>query len=280
MKLCYNEATAMGCSTVMEDLELCQAVGFEEIELRIDMLGEHEKVGAIDDVTTFFKRSSIKPSYLCALYLFDGFEKNLMGEREREFIEMAEHAAEIAVRVGAPGFVVVPPFTDDASPYNRTGETVKNVAKMLRRLAGITGSLKLALEPVGAKKCALPTMFSCKEAIKLSGLDNVGLTVDICNIFMHNDGEGVLDELNGLDAFDIYVAHICDFDGTPYSAQTREDRCFCGEGTLPVKDYVEALKKTGYDGALSIETFRPGYYKMHNSILIKKAYDTTKPFVC
>lgn len=38
MKTSYNEACARDCSTLEKDLALCEEVGFDYIEIRLDLL--------------------------------------------------------------------------------------------------------------------------------------------------------------------------------------------------------------------------------------------------
>lgn len=38
MKTSYNEACARDCSTLEQDLSLCEKAGFDYIEIRLDML--------------------------------------------------------------------------------------------------------------------------------------------------------------------------------------------------------------------------------------------------
>ena len=40
MKTSYNEACARDCSTLEQDLSLCEKAGFDYIEIRLDMLSE------------------------------------------------------------------------------------------------------------------------------------------------------------------------------------------------------------------------------------------------
>ena len=279
MKISYNEATAMGCSSLWEDLVLCEKAGFKFIELRLDMINEFEEKRPISEIVSFFQDSAIKPSYLNAVYLFDGLGTKGDSQKTDEFLKVFDHSCEIAFQIGAPGFIIVPPFTADGSPYPITQDTPKRVAEILNKLACTANGLQFALEPVGAKKCSLPTITSCKETISLSGLRNVGLAVDICNIFQFNEGKGVLQELAGLEADDICIVHICDYDKAPFSTAVREERCFCGTGLLPITEYINTLKGIGYHGVVSIELFRPEYYTLPNSTVIERAFETTNAFL-
>ena len=44
MLISYNEACARDCSTLEQDLELCERAGFDCIELRLDMLRDRKSV--------------------------------------------------------------------------------------------------------------------------------------------------------------------------------------------------------------------------------------------
>jgi 2-keto-myo-inositol isomerase len=41
MKLCFNEATTIGNSTLEQDLILCERLGYDLIEIRLDKLREY-----------------------------------------------------------------------------------------------------------------------------------------------------------------------------------------------------------------------------------------------
>ena len=59
MKTGYNEATGLGCSSLETDLALCEKVGFDFIEIRLDMLRRYLEEHSLDDLRQFFAGSRL-----------------------------------------------------------------------------------------------------------------------------------------------------------------------------------------------------------------------------
>ena len=55
MKTSYNEACARDCSTLEQDLSLCEKAGFDYIEIRLDMLRGWLKDHTVDQLKEFFE---------------------------------------------------------------------------------------------------------------------------------------------------------------------------------------------------------------------------------
>ncbi|UYB60149.1 hypothetical protein N6B35_28595 (plasmid) [Klebsiella michiganensis] len=52
MKIGFNQATSMNCSTLETDVLLCEENGFDFIEFRLDKLREYFKTKSIVDLKT------------------------------------------------------------------------------------------------------------------------------------------------------------------------------------------------------------------------------------
>ena len=270
----------MECSSVRQDLTLCEQVGFDTIELRFDMLRRFLATEKLSDIPAFFAGARLRPSFCNAIYLYDELMTPRDSEsRRKKFMEEFRNAVKLTVAVGSPGIVTVPPFTVDGTPHPRGERSREEIAVMLRALSEIAEGLVLAFEPVGAAKSAIPDISSALQVTAMAGLSDMGLTVDICNLYQYREGRDALAELAGMKAGEIAVVHLCDYDTNTYAQATREQRCFCGHGTLPVEKFVDAVAKTGYAGTASVEMFRPEYYTMQPEKLIATAYTTTAPYV-
>ena len=73
MKIGYNEACGLGCSTLEEDLRLTEAAGFDIIEIRYDMLRDYLTTHTIGELEEFFATSSVRPGPLNATYIYPEF---------------------------------------------------------------------------------------------------------------------------------------------------------------------------------------------------------------
>ena len=91
------------------------------------------------------------------------------------------------------------------------------------------------------------------SAIELSGSKNVGIVTD----FWHMWTVGETPEyVAGLDKNMIKIVHATDgltWSGEGVLDQTIQRNCWTGEGDLPLKQYMDAVKATGFDGWYSTE---------------------------
>ena len=58
MKLCFNEATTLKNSTLEQDLVLCEKAGFDYIEIWICQLEKYLQHNKLDDLISFFAKST------------------------------------------------------------------------------------------------------------------------------------------------------------------------------------------------------------------------------
>jgi len=63
-----------------------------------------------------------------------------------------------------------------------------------------------------------------------------------------------------IDARRLAVFHINDVEAMPKDAITDANRLFPGDGVIPLKDIIAAVRSTGFDGVASVEIFRPEYW--------------------
>ena len=74
----------------------------------------------------------------------------------------------------------------------------------------------------------------------------------------------------------IFAVHINNADDVPAEEMGQDKRRFCDSGAVDLKAFLLALKGAGYDGMVSIETFRPEYWRKSCDWVIDEAYKTTK----
>ena len=88
MFISYNEACARDCSTLEQDLVLCEKAGFDYIEIRLDMLTDYLKRHTVEELAAFFCTSRLKPHAFNALYLYPEFLSEGDDEaRQKELLE-------------------------------------------------------------------------------------------------------------------------------------------------------------------------------------------------
>lgn len=65
-------------------------------------------------------------------------------------------------------------------------------------------------------------------------------------------------------------------DNVPESEMGQDKRRFAGTGVVDTDSFLQTLKCCGYDGMVSVETFRPEYWAKTPEWVIENAYRTTR----
>lgn len=279
MKIGFNQATSMGCSSVEEDISLCEKYGFDFIEFRFDKLKEYLNEHSIEDLKYKLSKTRIKPHALNALYMYDnmfnGINKISDIEFENEFI----WACSLAKSINSKYLIVVPPLQRDPNggPYiGDAFETHKNCVRILKILSkiAIDYNVNICFEPVGFKRSSVRTIQQSWDIVNEVDEDNVGLVLDSYNLHLFH-GLNDFSEIKEIDNKKIFCVHINNGDYSNIDNASQENRKFCDSGTIDLNNFLQNLKNVGYSGMVSVEIFRPEYWNMSPEWVISNAYQTT-----
>lgn len=272
MKISYNEATAMGCSTLENDLILCEKIGYDFIEIRLDMLRNYLKKHSVKDLKSFFASSRIKPHAFNALFDINFCDADAWKVVMEDFIL----ACKTGEKIGSQYIVVVPTITKKPNTHSEAEvfeDSIEGLTKLLD--VGRNYGMKLAFEPVGNPGCCVRTIGQAWDIVETIDQDDVGLTMDAFNLHLYNKLNDFKDiKIVGPDK--IFVVHLDDGEDLPLEVLDHCHRCFPGEGVIDLKNYIKNLKDVGYDRMISIETLRPEYWKKDAEWVIRRGYETTK----
>ena len=272
MKISYNEATAMKCSTLEKDLVLCEQTGYDFIEIRLDMLRDYLQTHSANDLKSFFDISKIKPHAFNAL-----FDINFCDDKSwKNIMDDFMLACKTGEKIGAHYIVIVPTITKEPntrSEWQVFEDSVENLTKL--SVIGRNYGMKLAFEPVGNPGCCVRTVLQAWDIVKTINRDDVGLTFDAFNLYLFNKLNH-FEDMEIVDLDKLFVVHLDDSDDLPIEVLDHCHRCFPGEGVIDLKNYIITLKKMKYNGMISIETFRPEYWGKDPEWVIRKGYETTR----
>jgi sugar phosphate isomerase/epimerase len=143
------------------------------------------------------------------------------------------------------------------------------LAVALRELADIAApyAVRLALEPVAF--APLRTVGQALEVIDAAERDNIGLNLDTFHIWA---GGTPWEEVARLDPRSIVVVHLSD--ATPRRGEVWSDLdrgVFPGEGIIPLREGIAAIRSTGYAGAWAIEMIGDYYWEWDPFVLARVA---------
>ncbi len=281
MQICYNQATSRDCSALERDLELCEAAGFDFIEMRTDMLRDYLTRHPLDELKRFFAASRLKPHTMDAFYLYPEF----LGERDdparrQALLDEILMALLVSREIGIGHAVVVTPLIRDprGGPWPMKWEdTRRECVRMLRRLSDIVRpyGVRLCFEMVGLKRAGVRSIPEANGIVEEVDRDNVGFVFDSYNLYLYEQSNDY-SAIRAVDPAKIFIAHINNADPASEAELGQDKRRFCDQGILDLGNYLGNLKAAGYNGMLSIETFRPEYYAKGPEWIIREAYRTTR----
>ena len=256
MKLCFNEATTIGNSTLERDLELCEKEGYYFIEIRLDKLREYLKTHSIGDLKEFFAKSHMKPFSFNALEWI-----NFRSPEDWETLMTGlDLFCEAGKEIDCDRVVIVP--TPDVG--NKTIGEIK--ASSLEAIKAIDARarqngwpVRLCFEFVGYPNLCVNTFGQAYDIVEAADMENVGIVLD-CFHF-HAMGSR-FEDLERAAAKNIFILHIDDSEDLPPGAARDENRLWPGEGAVDLPRIFGILKNKGYDDVASVELFRPEYYEM------------------
>ena len=272
MKISYNEATAMKCSSLEKDLQLCEKIGYDFIEIRLDMLEDYLKTHTVYDLKSFFDNSRIKPHAFNALFNINFCDDAAWGRLTYEFML----ACRTGEKIGDHYVVIVPTITKEPNAHSEQ-QVFDDSVKNLTRLSDIGRDygMRLAFEPVGNPGCCVRTVRQAWDIVKTINRYDVGLTFDAFNLYLNNKLNH-FEDMKIVDLDKLFVVHLDDSDDFPIEVLDHCDRCFPGEGVIDLKNYIGTLKEMNYEGMISIETFRPEYWGKDPEWVIRRGYETTR----
>jgi 2-keto-myo-inositol isomerase len=240
-------------SDLETDVAAARHAGYQALELwaaKVDkFLADHPR----EDLKALLDNAGVSPMTLNSIE-FIGFRSDAEYAAIRD---RCRQLSDIAQYIGCPTIIVVPsPTPDRETPW---ALIVDEYVRVLRDLSGIAGAygVRLAFEFLGFGWCSVRTPRGAWEIVQKTARDNVGLVIDAAHFY---GGGGLLDEIDRLDPARVFTFHLDDLEDVPKEEISDALRLMPGLGVVPLNEICARLKAIGYDGACSIELFRPEYW--------------------
>jgi sugar phosphate isomerase/epimerase len=243
-------------SNIRTDIRIAGEVGYDGLEIvEIKLLRYLDRGFKAEDLVPLFEKYSVRPVCINALKSIERVEP---AERKALLAE-AERLCAAAEVLKCPTIQLVPFCGLQGRPWN---EVLKLTARNVADIADIgkRHGVRFQLEPIAW--CPVHSLSQSLKVIEEAGRDNVGMVIDFWHLWAGE--ETTPDEVAALDSSLIYGVHFCDgmrhVKGTEW---VEEDlRGFLpGEGNIPIKEWVSAVKATGFDGVWSSELLSPRHWE-------------------
>lgn len=274
MQIVLNSTATMHCN-VLTDIAIARRAGFDGIEIihqkLYRFLDEGGKISDLQKALGDFPVVGVG-----ALWDADRPDDEGLNQVKAETRRMSNVAQALGCRMvqAVPGPVdisLVQAFhagtlADDDKRYRGylgqpwpvirkgTARNVREIARILQE-----NNQELYVEPLGwAPFC------SVKQAVEIideAEQDNVGMIVDLWHCYVAGDTP---DDVASLDKKLIKGVHVCDSlryeGGVPDQDILRN--VMTGEGTIYLKEWMDAIRATGFDGWFACELFSRKHHEM------------------
>jgi sugar phosphate isomerase/epimerase len=262
---CINQVTTLGAGFDAE----CSAyhdAGFRHVELWFPKL---KGLGlAPPAIAARLRDATLTPVSACAAGNF--LWRGAPGPAER--LAELEGLFGLAEALGVPRFVIfdyveATPKRDD---HAVAAERLVSVAELAAKYR-----IRIALEFI-ARSRLLGSLPTALQLIRQAAQRNVGLCLDTFHFYA---GVSKLEDLDELRPGEVEHVHFHDVPRTvPRELLVDADRIAPGLGVIPLDKVVDALRRIGYAGALSVELFDPVVQKSDPAATARACYAAVSRF--
>lgn len=251
MQLGFNGATTM-TSDLQTDIHIAGEAKYDVIEITAAKLDKFLETRPIAEARKLIKAAHLKT------HAINSIEKiNFRDAAGRsEILTRTRRLAEYAHALDCPWIVAVP----GPAPGDMRWEAIRdNTVISLRVLCEVAEphNVGIAFEFLGFSWCSVQTVTQAWEIVCAVDRANLGMVIDTCHFYA---GNSTLDSIRAVDARKMGILHLNDVEPMPKEKITDAHRLFPGDGVIPLKEIIGAVRGIGYDGVASIEIFRPEYW--------------------
>lgn len=264
-----NGATTGDDATIETDIRAASQAGYEFVELRDTKI---ERYLAGGGGTLPRLRARLQDAGIEALSVNALEDATLpVGQQWQVRLSRMRVLCEWAAALGAPYVVVVPSFL---SPGGIPEAEVKIRSEAaLRALSAVAGPLgvRVGFEFLGPPTCSVRTLRAARRIIEDIDDPAVGLVLDAFHFYT---GGSRLEDLDGIDAARLFIVHLDDAEPGEPAALTDAQRLLPGQGIINLRALVARLQMRGFQGAYSLELFRPEYWAEDPLELARRGLDS------
>lgn len=247
----HGQVTLHG--NVLSDVRVAAEAGYRALEVHTDKLTRFLDAGrTAEELRDALDSRGIQAA---AIDIIGGIEVTDAGSRRALFAE-TERLCDVAVAIGAPTIQV-----NAFSALDGLGidDVIALTAKNLAVIADIGSSRGIRFQIEGAAWTPIHTLGECLGLVEKTGKENVGLVIDYWHFWASRGAEP--EDIARLDAEIIYGVHVSDgfrpAEGEPWPDETELRGVLPGEGEIPMAEWTDAVKATGFDGFVSGEFLNP-----------------------
>jgi sugar phosphate isomerase/epimerase len=249
-------------TNLLTSIRIARETGYAGIEIGKDKLQRYIDQGfSIDSLGPLLKDTPpIGLSYVQDIERQEGKEYEAL-------LAECETVCTLAAQLGCPMVQLLTGPLDPSGPYKGLAnkpwpEMRRLTAKNLVALAEIGKAQGVRFYLEALTFTPLHRLDQQLEMLAESGCDNVGLVLDFYHLWGSGTGP---EEIARVNKDLIFCVDFCDSlggFGERGDPQQRERDVWTGKGRIPLKEWVDAVKATGFDGIWRCELLSPKYWEL------------------
>ena len=244
-------------TNILTDLRVAKDAGYYGIEMSISKVNRYLEAGyQLNELA-----GSLGPLRVTMLDVLLSIERSDLAFRRR-LLSDCEHIAVLASRLRCPAIQVV--ALNDFDMVDWHGMRRRLIAS-LSELADIAAAhgVRLGLEPVSFS--SFHTIPQALDVVHKVGVERVGLVLDTWHLWT---GGTQWQQVADLDPDLVVCAHISDTSRRAGTAWSDDDRtALPGDGILPLRAAIEAIRSTGFDGVWAVEILSKRHWEWEPAVL-------------
>ena len=250
MKPCISEATTLAASFA-DDVTSYADAGCRAMEVWLTKLEQHLESHSPAETKKLIEDRDM----VLAAAAYQGGLLLSQGEQRRTHFDHLRRRLDLMQFFGIPTLLIAPDFTEKADTTSLQ-RTLVSLAEAGQWAA--SAGVRLALEFRGQDRfCAsLPTALALAAGC---GEPNVGVCLDV---FHYYTGPSKLEDFKLLSPDRLFHVQLSDLAGVPRELATDAERVLPGDGDFALDSVMEALRRVGYDGHVSLELMNPTLWQV------------------
>lgn len=236
-------------SNVATDIMIAAETGYDAVELHTDKLDRYLAAGFTGkDIGKLLKKYNMKVSCIDIIGDVETQDAGKFGQ----VMAKAELLINTAAEIGC-GTIQLNAFCEleDKSEKENIDLTAVNIRKICE--LGTKKGIRFQYE--GAAWTPIHSIDQCRMLVEEVGMDNFGFVVDFWHFWASRGGSP--DDISRLNKDMIYGVHIADgfrpAEGEGWVDETLLRGALPGDGEIPIEEWIDAVKSTGYNGFYSGE---------------------------
>jgi 2-keto-myo-inositol isomerase len=253
---------------ILTDIRVAGEAGYQFVELRDGKIEQHlARGGSVDNLRAALLQAGLRVLSINTLddsTLHDG---SALEER----VVQCERLCRWAEALGAPYVIVGPTYRKgrDLPAELIADRTVASLRRYMEVAAA--HHVRIAFEFLGYADCSINTLETARTVLDRIGDRQIGLVIDAFHFYV---GGSSLAALEQLDPARLFIVHLTDADHGDRARLGKPNRIFPGEGVLPLKPMIAALRQAGYPGPYSLELLRPEYWTMDPRFVARRGLES------